>query len=62
MIDRSERHAKMASPKSDLPQGSHDLTTFATVIAVLSLTGVIATLIPTLTAMRVDPLRALRNE
>jgi ABC-type lipoprotein release transport system permease subunit len=52
----------MASPKSDLPQGSHDLTTFATVIAVLSLTGVIATLIPTLTAIRVDPLRALRNE
>jgi ABC-type antimicrobial peptide transport system permease subunit len=42
--------------------GTHDPATFSTVIAVLGVTSVIATLIPTLGAIRVDPVRALRNE
>jgi putative ABC transport system permease protein len=42
--------------------GTHDMATFSMVIAALGVTGVIATLIPTLNALRVDPVRALRNE
>jgi putative ABC transport system permease protein len=42
--------------------GTHDLATFSAVIAALAVTGVIATLIPTLNAIRIDPVRALRNE
>jgi ABC-type antimicrobial peptide transport system permease subunit len=42
--------------------GTHDVATFSMVIAALGVTGVIATLIPTLNALRVDPVRALRNE
>jgi ABC-type antimicrobial peptide transport system permease subunit len=38
------------------------MATFSMVIAALGVTGVIATLIPTLNALRVDPVRALRNE
>jgi len=42
--------------------GTHDLATFFTVIAVLGITSVMATLIPTISAIRVDPVRALRNQ
>jgi putative ABC transport system permease protein len=41
---------------------THDLSTLSTVIATLVVTGFTATLIPTLNAIRVDPLQALRNE
>ena len=42
--------------------GTHDLATFSSVAATLGAAGLIATLIPTVNAIRVDPVQALRNE
>jgi ABC-type lipoprotein release transport system permease subunit len=39
-----------------------DVETFAAVAALLAAVGLIATLVPAMRAMRLDPVRALRQE